>query len=457
MKRAAHFVIAATLVAGFAASASASKVYAAAKFETPVATPVGVTLQPLGAGQGLGIHFSISGGYLAAHKTAYGDTRGMTLYTYAKDAPGKSNCTGDCTKDNPPFIAAANAKASGQWSLIKRDDGAKQWAHKGDPLYTYTGDKMNGSLNGAMTGGRGFAGGRGRGGGGPENQVEEGQPAPISADFKPAYFEPEADIQVPNGIKVAGIADANGRGFVDADDMTIYVFEGDPNKDKAACATPCLWKPVASPQISFPVGDFKVLARNDGINQWTYKGRGLYTYADDRATQYAKGQGVDKRYKVALVAQYPLPEGVKFSLTEGRGLVWADAKGMTMYRREAAAYHTGGGHALRRGVVIRAGVGRQVGTNGCDARCEESMKPVLAPVNAQSTGYWEVMDRPDGKKQWAYRGFAMYTCACDKQPGDLNANDHYDIYVGTDPNKVVDIGTPQVGTMSLFWLISEPY
>ncbi len=447
MKRAAQLAIAATLVAGFAAGAQA-----AGKFETPAATPVGVTLQPLGAGQGLGIHFSISGGYLAAHKTAYGDTRGMTLYTYAKDEAGKSNCVADCTKANPPFIAAANAKASGDWSLVKRDDGAKQWAHKGKPLYTYVGDKMNGSLNGAMAGGRGF--GRGAL---PGDQVEEGKPLPISPDFKPAYYEPETDVQVPHGIKVAGIADANGRGFVDADDMTIYVFEGDANKDKAGCATPCLWKPVVSPQISFPVGDFKVLARNDGINQWTYKGLGLYTYADDRAAQYAKGQGVDKRYKVALVSQYPLPPGVKLSLTEGRGLVWSDAKGMTMYRREAAAYHTGGGHAFRRGVVIRAGVGRQVGTKGCDARCEESMKPVIAPANAQSTGYWEVMDRADGQKQWAYRGFAMYTCACDKKSGDMNANDHYDIYLDTDPNKVVDLGTPQVGTQSLFWLISEPY
>jgi predicted lipoprotein with Yx(FWY)xxD motif len=453
MARASYWVIAAT----FAAALAATGAQAAAKFEVPVATPVGVTLQPLGAGQGLGIHFSISGGFLAPHKTAFGNTDGKTLYTYAKDEAGKSNCVDACTKDNPPFIAAAGAKASGDWSLVKRPDGAKQWAFKGKPLYTYTGDKMHGSLNGAITGGRGFGAMRAGSNATAEGQVEEGKPQPISADFKPAYYEPETEIQVPHGIKIAGIADANGRGFVDADDSTLYVFEGDPNKDKVGCATPCLWKPVVSPQISFPVGDFKVLSRNDGINQWTYKGFGLYTYAEDRAAQYAKGQGVDKRFKVALVSQYPLPPGVKMSLTEGRGLVWADSKGLTMYRREAAAYHTGGGHAFRRGVVIRAGVGRQVGTSGCDARCEESMKPVLAADNAQSTGYWEVVARNDGKKQWAYRGFAMYTCACDKAPGDMNANDHYDIYVGTDPNKIVDIGTPQVGTQSLFWLISEPY
>ena len=450
MARVSYWVIAGALAASFVATAAQ-----AAKFEIPQATPAGVTLQPIGPGQGIGIHFSISGGYLAAHKTAYGDANGKTLYTYAKDTAGKSNCVEACIVDNAPFIAAAGAKAYGAWSLIKRADGANQWAFKRQPLYTYAGDKMHGSLAGALTGGGGGLGARG--GISAESQVEEARPAPMSADFKAAYFEPDADIQLPHGIKIAGIADANGRGFVDAEDMTVYVFEGDPNKDKVGCATPCLWKPVASPQISFPVGDFKVLARNDGVNQWTYKGLGLYTYADDRAAQYAKGQGVDKRFKVALVAQYPLPEGVKLSLTEGRGLVWANGQGLTMYRREAAAYHTGGGHAFRRGVVIRPGVGRQVGTKGCDARCEESMKPVLAPANAQSTGYWEVMDRADGKKQWAYRGFAMYTCACDKQPGDMNANDHYDIFVGTDPNQIVDIGTPQVGTQSLFWLISEPY
>ena len=452
MKPASAWMISTALAIGIAASASART----EKFESVLATPVGISLQPLGAGQGVGIHFSISGGALAVHKTAYGDARGMTLYTYAKDEPGISNCYDECAKANPPATAPAAAKPFGEWSVIKRSDGTKQWARKGQPLYSFAGDKIQGSVAGMLSGGgRGFRGTRG----GDGAQASEGKPLAQSADFKPAYYEPEGDISLPRGISIEGIPDANGRGLVDVDGKTVYAFSGDANKDKPACAAPCAspWKPLASPQISFPTGDFTVIVRNDGINQWAYKGAPLYTFEEDRDAGYAKGIGVDKRWRVALVSHYPLPSGIKLQVTPGRGLVWANAQGLTLYRREAVAYHTGGGHSLRRGVVLRPGVGRQVGLKGCDARCEETMRPVLAPANAEPSGYWETMTRPDGGKQWAYRGFAMYTCACDKKPGDMNANDHYDIFISTDPNQKVDIGTPQVGTASLYWLITEPY
>ena len=80
---------------------------------------------------------------------------GMTLYTFDKDAGGKSACNGPCAANWPPLMATADAKASGDWSIVVRDDGAKQWAYKGKPLYAWTkdqkpGDKTgDGFLNGA--------------------------------------------------------------------------------------------------------------------------------------------------------------------------------------------------------------------------------------------------------------------------------------------------------------------
>ena len=73
---------------------------------------------------------------------------GMTLYTFDKDAAGKSACNGGCAKNWPPLTAAADAKASGEWSVITRDDGSKQWAYEGKPLYTWTGDKKPGDKTG---------------------------------------------------------------------------------------------------------------------------------------------------------------------------------------------------------------------------------------------------------------------------------------------------------------------
>ena len=73
---------------------------------------------------------------------------GATLYTFDKDAPGKSNCNGQCAVNWPPLKAESGAAASGSWSTVRRDDGAEQWAYKGKPLYTWVKDQKAGDTTG---------------------------------------------------------------------------------------------------------------------------------------------------------------------------------------------------------------------------------------------------------------------------------------------------------------------
>jgi len=75
---------------------------------------------------------------------------GMTLYTFDKDTAGsgKSVCNGPCATNWPPLMAAADAKASGDWSIVTRDDGGKQWAYKGKPLYRWSKDQKPGDRTG---------------------------------------------------------------------------------------------------------------------------------------------------------------------------------------------------------------------------------------------------------------------------------------------------------------------
>jgi predicted lipoprotein with Yx(FWY)xxD motif len=68
----------------------------------------------------------------------------MTLYTYAKDPAGKSACVGPCAKNWPPLAATASDRPTGDYTIITRDDGSLQWAHKGKPLYTYFKDSKPG-------------------------------------------------------------------------------------------------------------------------------------------------------------------------------------------------------------------------------------------------------------------------------------------------------------------------
>ena len=81
------------------------------------------------------------------------DNKGMTLYIFDKDVPGKSNCKGKCATAWPPVMAGASAKATGKLSIITRDDGSKQWAYGKMPLYGWFKDKKTGDVTGDGRGG----------------------------------------------------------------------------------------------------------------------------------------------------------------------------------------------------------------------------------------------------------------------------------------------------------------
>jgi predicted lipoprotein with Yx(FWY)xxD motif len=75
---------------------------------------------------------------------------GMTLYTFDRDqaGSGKSVCNGPCANNWPPLFAADPAPARGDWSIVTRDEGTKQWAWKGKPLYYWARDQKPGDRSG---------------------------------------------------------------------------------------------------------------------------------------------------------------------------------------------------------------------------------------------------------------------------------------------------------------------
>src|SRR5580692_29708 len=76
------------------------------------------------------------------------DLNGMTLYYFERDTSGnKSNCNGKCAEAWMPLAAAANATASGDFTVIIRTDGSKMWAYRYRPLYTSQADKAAGDVN----------------------------------------------------------------------------------------------------------------------------------------------------------------------------------------------------------------------------------------------------------------------------------------------------------------------
>jgi len=75
---------------------------------------------------------------------------GATVYTFDKDTvgSGKSACNGPCAQLWPPVAAQASDAAGGDWSIVTRDDGSRQWAYKGAPIYTFSKDAKPGDTTG---------------------------------------------------------------------------------------------------------------------------------------------------------------------------------------------------------------------------------------------------------------------------------------------------------------------
>ena len=67
------------------------------------------------------------------------DSKGMTLYIFDKDKEaGKSTCYGGCAKAWPLFAPEADDPSPmAPLSIITRDEGTKQFAYRGKPLYYY--------------------------------------------------------------------------------------------------------------------------------------------------------------------------------------------------------------------------------------------------------------------------------------------------------------------------------
>ena len=80
--------------------------------------------------------------------TAFVAASGTALYTFDRDMQNKSACNGRCAMIWPPLKADGDAHDMGAWTVVTRDDGTKQWAYQGKPLYTFARDKDAGDAKG---------------------------------------------------------------------------------------------------------------------------------------------------------------------------------------------------------------------------------------------------------------------------------------------------------------------
>lgn len=81
---------------------------------------------------------------------------GKSLYFFAPDVNGSSNCNGACATTWPPFYKDAPGLATGlapsDFGTITRADGSKQTTYKGWPLYNFRNDAAAGDVKGENVG-----------------------------------------------------------------------------------------------------------------------------------------------------------------------------------------------------------------------------------------------------------------------------------------------------------------
>jgi len=398
-------------------------------WKTEMSTPLGITLQYVTDPRTRAGFFK-QGEEARGHTIGYGNGQGMSLYTYDGDTTaGQSSCINECATAWPPAQVPPGAKASSRWTIISRKDGIKQWAFNGKPLYACAKDP------------------------------EIGQAKCNGADGKwhMATFESSEGIQMPPAIKMKNVPSAGGETLVNALGMTLYYQSQAPKAKNAACKNGSCgntWKPVAAPALASPVGEFTVFRAVDGTKQWAFRGKPLFTYANDIETGDSEGNSIDG-WSAALVFTSFMPEKAHITRPLGYYDVIADGKGMALYKRDVS-YQIVTGHGLAQSVPTIPAIGRAVGVAGCEAECLKEWRPFVAPKGAQPSGFWEIVVRPDGTRQWAYQGYPLYNFIQDAKPGDVKGEQIYDVYVNDGDNPGIKVVAPTTNGWALYWSLIEP-
>jgi predicted lipoprotein with Yx(FWY)xxD motif len=208
------------------------------------------------------------------------DQKGMTLYYFANDKIGKSNCgAGPCLANWPVFsqsgLAVSGPISRSDFGKITRGDGKTQTTYKGWPLYYFIKDKQPGDTLGV----------------GVLN----------SWDVMPSPFYT---------VMVENQAAAGGNYLITPAGMTLYTFAKDTPGAGAAspqsnCSGQCLalWPAFSADSVVAPsllkLSDFTTFLRPDGSKQLAYKGWPLYRYSADSMPGDLKGQGFNNLWFAA--------------------------------------------------------------------------------------------------------------------------------------------------------------
>jgi predicted lipoprotein with Yx(FWY)xxD motif len=179
----------------------------------------------------------------------YTDPSGRTLYQmkvsglrFRPQGDTYKYCVGPCAEIWTAFAAPANAPPIGAWKVVEGVKGP-QWAYGNNTVYTYTGDRKPGDLNG--------------------HEFED-------MFMAINYIPPLPKVTAPGNVAPVYVHFSEYV-LADQDGRTLYAY-ANPQDCRLNCAR---LQPFAAGMASRTVGEWTVIREGDRP-QWAYRGKRVY-------------------------------------------------------------------------------------------------------------------------------------------------------------------------------------
>lgn len=333
-----------------------------------------------------GAEFTVTLGATDELGTFFVDAKGLTLYTFANDEVGASNCVDQCAVNWPPLIVeegeipALDPAISGLLNTITREDGSRQVAYNGMPLYYWINDAQPGDTTGHLV-----------------NEV---------------WF-----VATMPHVGLGGNTDL-GEFLVGENGMTLYTFAND-EAGVSNCVDQCAinWPPLivesedmlaVQPSL---VGEFGVIERADGDLQVTLNEMPLYFWINDMQPGDATGHLVNEVWFVAK-----LPTVAAVANDEFETLLTGN-NGMTLYTF----------------------ANDEAGVSNCVEGCAVNWPPLTVAadeeilVQGEITGEFATIERADGSLHVTYNDAPLYYWINDVVSGDTTGHLFRDVWFVAQP------------------------
>ena len=377
--------------------------------------------------------------------TRLGDAAGATLfYPVGRKKVSQQNFK--------PVEAGETAVAFDDWSIVTNGN-KRQWAYQTHPLFTWSLEQEAGQAATDMA-----LHGPGPNGEAPLLAKREGIILPPEG-WQVAIYTPAQNFDVPDGFDIQVIDSGLGVVLTNFEGFSMYGAVSETSCNDSACYGD--WIPVTAPALANGLDEFSIFERVDGTRQWAYRDQPLFRYKGDLLPGDAHGRDIHDQLHLVLIKENFTPAGVGVAVQAGYGDIFT-LHDQTLYFGSAFEKYWGGRN-LRGSFEIAYSKGKRLGGDACISdKCLSVWEPFAAPAGATARGFWEVVTRLDGTRQWAYKGFALYTNSEDKSAGQMRGHSLYDIAdVDGDEEAIArtkylaEVGNA-LGGAGIYWSVAKP-